>query len=293
MTTRESYLDFMQRREEAESNPMFKKFWTNQERRYVKPFHIFGNVWYVGDSWVCVHLIETSAGLLLIDAGNIGAAPMLVHAIWSLGFRPDDVKWIILSHGHVDHFGAANFFKRMFGTQIYIGEPDAVTKEQQPELIYLQDAHNLGEDLYPVDHVICDGDTLHFGDLTIQCRLVPGHTKGCVALFFPVTENERTVRAGYYGGFGFNTLTKAYLREIGDTTYSMRQIYLQSLRSVMDEPVDLFLGNHTDNNHVLEKREKIIAGCGENPFLNSSEWKMFLQAKEQEMLAYIADPANN
>ena len=55
MTTRESYLDFMQRREEAESNPMFKKFWTNQERRYVKPFHIFGNVWYVGDSWVCVH----------------------------------------------------------------------------------------------------------------------------------------------------------------------------------------------------------------------------------------------
>ena len=142
----------------------------------------------------------------------------------------------------------------MFGTQIYIGEPDAVTKEQQPELIYLQDAHNLGEDLYPVDHVIRDGDTLHFGDLTIQCRLVPGHTKGCVALFFPVTENERTVRAGYYGGFGFNTLTKAYLREIGDTTYSMRQIYLQSLRSVMDEPVDLFLGNHTDNNHVLEKR---------------------------------------
>lgn len=293
MTTRESYLDFVRRREEAESNPLFKKFWTNQERRFVQPFHIFGNVWYVGDSWVCVHLIETSAGLLLIDAGNIGATPMLIHAIWSLGFRPDDVKWIILSHGHADHFGAANFFKRMFGTQIYIGEPDAITKEQQPELIYLQDAHNLGEDLYPVDHVIRDGDTLCFGDQTIQCRLVPGHTKGCVALFFPVTEDDRTVRAGYYGGFGFNTLTKAYLTEIGDTAYSMRQVYLHSLRSVMDEPVDLFLGNHTDNNHVLEKREKMIAGCGENPFLNSSEWKTFLQAKEQEMLAYIADPANN
>lgn len=40
----------------------------------------------------CVHLIETSDGLLLIDAGNIGAAPMLVYAIWSLGFRLDNVK---------------------------------------------------------------------------------------------------------------------------------------------------------------------------------------------------------
>lgn len=132
----------------------------------------------------------------------------------------------------------------MFGTQ---SESDAITKDQQPELVYLQDTHNLGEDLYPVDHVSRDGDILRFRNLTIQCRLVPGHTKGCVALFFPVTENDRTIRAGYYSGFGFNTLTKAYLTEIGDTTYSMRQVYLYSLCSVMDEPAGLFLGNHTDN----------------------------------------------
>lgn len=37
---------------------------------------------------------------------------MLIHSIWEMGFRPQDVKWIILSHGHVDHFGAAPFSGR-------------------------------------------------------------------------------------------------------------------------------------------------------------------------------------
>lgn len=50
MTTRESYFDFVQQCGEAESTPIFKKFWTNQERRYVQPLHILGNAWYVSDS---------------------------------------------------------------------------------------------------------------------------------------------------------------------------------------------------------------------------------------------------
>lgn len=291
MITLENYQAFVEARERFERERL-AHYWLEQEKRFVPPFRVFGNVWYVGDSWVCVHLVQTDAGLLMIDAGNVGATPMLIHAIWSLGFSPADVKWIILSHGHVDHFGAANFFHRMFGTEIYIGEPDAVMKEQHPELTYLQDARNICEDLYPVDHVIHHNDVLQFGDLRIDCRLVPGHTAGCVALFFDAMENGQTVRVGYYGGFGFNTLTKEYLQEIGDTNYQMRETYLQSLRSVMDEPVDLFLGNHTSNNHLMEKRQLQLSDCDKNPFLNKTEWREYLQQKEQELLAYMADPAN-
>lgn len=62
-------------------------------------------------------------GLLLFDAGNCGngATAMLINAIWEAGFHPSDVKWLVLSHGHVDHIGAVNFFRRMFGTKIYLG----------------------------------------------------------------------------------------------------------------------------------------------------------------------------
>ena len=100
------------------------KYWINQEERYIEPFQIFGNLYYVGDTWVCVHIVDTGAGLLMLDAGNCGNTALLIESIWEMGFRPEDVKWIILSHGHADHFGAVGFFRRMYGTKIYMGEPD-------------------------------------------------------------------------------------------------------------------------------------------------------------------------
>ena len=111
------------------------KYWINQEERYIEPFQIFGNLYYVGDTWVCVHIVDTGAGLLMLDAGNCGNTALLIESIWEMGFRPEDVKWIILSHGHADHFGAVGFFRRMYGTKIYMGEPDVRMFENNPEQI--------------------------------------------------------------------------------------------------------------------------------------------------------------
>ena len=86
----------------------------------IEPFRLWNNVWFVGSQAVSVHLIDTGDGLLLIDSGNAGATAMLVQAIWEAGFNPKDVKWIIHSHGHLDHIGGAIFFQRMYGTKLYL-----------------------------------------------------------------------------------------------------------------------------------------------------------------------------
>ena len=116
MSMRSEYEEYIARQEKLKPHPM-AKYWINQESRYVKPFRMYGNLYYVGDDWVCAHLVDTGDGLLLFDAGNCGggATAMLVQAIWEAGFNPTDVKWLVLSHGHVDHIGAVNFFRRMFG----------------------------------------------------------------------------------------------------------------------------------------------------------------------------------
>lgn len=124
MSMKEDYQNYCERRAEFEKNPM-SKYWTEQNTRYMEPFRMFGNVYYVGDSWVCVHLIDTGDGLLLIDAGNCENTAMLIYSIWKAGFDPADVKWLIISHGHVDHIGGAKFMREMFGTKIYMGAPDA------------------------------------------------------------------------------------------------------------------------------------------------------------------------
>ena len=218
MSLQSDYQDFLQRHEKQMSGPL-AKYWKNQEARYVHPFRIFGNVWYVGDDWVCVHLIDTGDGLLLIDCGNTGATAMLVNAIWEAGFNPADVKWLVLSHGHLDHIGGAAFFRNMFGTKIYLGAPDAKMYREHPELSFIQDAGNVSEALVMPDVEINDGDVIRFGNTDVRFYLSPGHTMGVISCFFDAHEGEKTVRCGYYGGFGFNTLQKDYLIEIGDPEY--------------------------------------------------------------------------
>jgi len=293
MTLRESYEAYMARREELAQDRM-GHYWLDQESRYVHPFQLYGNVWYVGDSWVCVHLIDTGDGLLLIDSGNCGAEAMLVNAIWEAGFNPADVKWIIHSHGHLDHIGAANFFKRMFGTKLYLGEPDARMFRERPEISAIQDTHDDADFLFTPDYEIKEGDVLTFGNTTMTFYLVPGHTDGCVACFFDADGPEGVKRCGYYGGFGFNTLQKDYLIEIGDPDYHTRTVYLNSLAKVRDQKVEIFLGNHCVNNDTLGRRERQLADPeGPNPFIDETLWGCYLDQKRDELLAFMADPANN
>lgn len=293
MAIRQEYEEYERLRETARHSQM-AHYWFDQESRYVHPFQVYGNVWYVGDSWVCVHLIDTTEGLLLIDSGNMGAEAMLVQSIWEAGFDPAQVKWIIHSHGHVDHIGAANFFKRMFGTKLYLGEPDARMFRERPELSVIQEAGSLTAGLFVPDGEIHDGDVLTFGDTAISFFLVPGHTEGCIACFFDARDGAETRRCGYYGGFGFNTLQKDFLEDIGDTDYRARTVYLESLAKVRDQRAEIFLGNHCINNQTLERRRKQLEDpLGPNPFVDEGAFGSYLDEKRDALLAFMADPANN
>lgn len=292
MSMKSDYTTYLQQQRQLRQKAT-SKFWINQEQRYVEPFQMYGNLYYVGDSWVCVHIIDTGAGLLMIDAGNCGAGTMLVHSIWKLGFDPSNVKWIILSHGHADHFGAVTFFKQMFDTKIYIGAPDAKMLRERPELSMVQESGNCMDTLFDIDVEIHDHDILKFGNTEIRFRLVPGHTEGCIACFFDAVNGKDKKRVGYYGGFGFNTLQKDFLMEIGDTDFTMRKQYLNSLEKVRNETVELFMPNHTANVNLLQKREYMINHPGENPFINSNAWGEYLDQKKKELLELIADPTQN
>lgn len=65
MSVRKEYEEYLKRQNKLK-NTKTGKFWIEQESRYVEPFCIYGNLYYVGDSWVCVHTVETgdAAGVL-------------------------------------------------------------------------------------------------------------------------------------------------------------------------------------------------------------------------------------
>lgn len=145
------------------------------------------------------------------------------------------------------------------------------------------------DELIAPDVEIRDGDELTFGSVKMKFYLVPGHTEGCISFFFDVTGGNRTVRAGYYGGFGFNTLAADYLTEIGDLQCHMREIYLDSLKKVRNEHVDFFLGNHCINNHMAEKLEKIKNGADSSVWIDSQEWGSYLDEKRDALLVFMKE----
>ena len=95
-----------------------EEFFTSPSIARIEPFKIADNLYYVGDKKVCVHLIDTGDGLILLDSGYIGAEHLLVDSIWRAGFDPKDVRWIIHSHGHSDHYGAIRVIADKYASQI-------------------------------------------------------------------------------------------------------------------------------------------------------------------------------
>ena len=292
MSIQKDYKEFKVKQDAFFSTPM-SKMWRHQEQRYMNPFQMFGNLYYVGETWLCTHLVDTGNGLFLLDAGNFNTSGMLINAIWEAGFNPADIKWVVLSHGHVDHIGNAVFLRNMFGCKLYIGDPDANMFTKNPAMSFIHHNPDITAGLFAPDAVIRDGDKLQFGNTEIKFVLVPGHTAGAIACFFDVTDGKETKRAGYYGGFGFNTLSKNYLQDIGDTDYTMRQVYLASLNKVINEHVDIFLGNHANNNNIVEKRGYQLQHPDTNPYIDPGEWRKYLEEKKNALLALMQNPENN
>ena len=271
----------------ARSAKKNEDYFCNPAKYYVKPFQILGDLYYVGDARCCVHLLDTHDGLILFDSGMQHTVHLLVQAIWELGFNPKDVRCIIHSHGHYDHFGAANDFKALYGCKNYLSAADAVSLRKNPERALLAYNPNPWANIFTPDEELQDGDHIRIGDKDIRCVLVPSHTPGTMAFFFDLQDCGKTYHVGYYGGVGFLSIYKDFLEQY-HLPYTLQDEYLSSIEKVYEEEVDIVLGNHPSQNSTLEKRQLLLDKPeGPNPFIDPYEWKDFLDVIRKELKVFI------
>ena len=64
-------------------------------------------------------LVADDSGVMLIDAGFPGSRNDVLTSLRRLGFGPNDVRAILLTHAHVDHFGSAIWFAKTHCTPVY------------------------------------------------------------------------------------------------------------------------------------------------------------------------------
>ncbi len=256
---------------------------------YKETFQLCSNLWHIGGISNPSYLLDTGDGLLLLDTGGPYTAYQIIQHINELKKNVLDVRWILHSHGHIDHFGSTRVISELTGAKTYIGAEDKNIANGTLDLSWAKELNTVYNAPFEADVLLHDGDILHFGNTTFKCLAAPGHTQGTMAYFFNVEDNGTELRAGMHGGVGFNSMQMSFLRKYG-LSANCRKQFLHGLERLKKEHVDIFVGNHLPNNHSDEKIQmKKQNPDGKNPFIDSSEWHRFLTQTEINFQHFLAN----
>ena len=238
----------------------------------IAPFNMFGNLYFVGSSKVSVHIIKTEVGLVMIDTGYPDMFEQILNSMEALSLNPADICAIFHSHGHIDHFGTTLKFKELSGAKTYISRIDNDIVNGKLDLSWAEELDLARLPFFDCDVLIEDGDEFAFGSTKVRCRLTPGHTDGVMSYFVNVTDGKEEYIAAMHGGAGINTLQKDFLENRG-LSFDCRKNMINSAEALMDEKVDIVLGNHPQQNNTVGKLEKVQSG---EKIVDSGEWQRFL-----------------
>lgn len=164
----------------------------------LKPNKVFDNVYCIGSVSVVAWVIETSDGLILIDSmWDDRDAKLIEEGIKGFGLDPKDLKYIILSHGHGDHYGGANYLRNKYAAKVVLTKTDT-------NLMYNLNtgANSPRSTKTKVDIYSKDKDVIKLGDTSITILETPGHTAGCSSFIFPVKYKGKEYTAVLWGGTG-------------------------------------------------------------------------------------------
>ena len=224
---------------------------------------IFDNVYAIGNKGTVAYVIQTSAGLQMIDSLSANQVDtQLLPGFQKLGLDPAQVKMIVMGHGHADHFGGSPYMQDHYGSKVYISAADWNLMENPPP--GRGGKKGPPQVLPKHDQVVAEGQPIVLGDLKLTPVAIPGHTPGSMGYIFEVKDNGKAHMAAIYAG---TILTPAPISDEG------LQTYLKSVAHFKEETkkakVDVEIQNHPLMDPIQAKLDKLAARKkGEpNPFV--------------------------
>jgi metallo-beta-lactamase class B len=168
----------------------------------IRPTRVFDNLYAFGRTSTVVWAITTADGILLIDAGYPDQLEsVLLPQMRAAGLDPAGVRYVLVAHGHADHFGGASYFQQR-GARVALSAADWDLIENPPPAPAGAPAAPAATGLPPPrrDVVVADGAPISFGGVEITPVLIPGHTPGALGFVFRVADGARTHTAALFGG---------------------------------------------------------------------------------------------
>ena len=208
----------------------------DRSKWHADPVKVFDNLYFVGQTEYSAWAVTTSDGIIVVDAlWDYSVEDEVVNGLKKLGLDPAKIKYVLVSHGHIDHAGGAKLLQDRFGARVILSAVD-------------WDLLDRNKQSWPKpkrDMVATDGQRLTLGDTTLTLYLTPGHTPGTISTLIPVKDSGKPHLVAEWGGTAFNfTITPDKPRKYWFETYINSA---ERFRDVVAKAgADVLIANHTN-----------------------------------------------
>lgn len=254
------------------------------------PFAVFGDTYYVGTRGLSAVLITSPQGHILIDGGSPESAPMIAQHIRQLGFKLEDVKFILNSHDHFDHAGGISELQKLSGATVLASvQGEKVLRSGQP---------SKGDPQYgdlpamkPVANTraVADGEVVKLGPLAVTARYTPGHTQGGVSWTWRSTENGKAAAMVYADSL--NAFAAKPFRYSDSKSYPTALADIKkSIATVAGLDCDILISAHPGASDLFERLAK-QPKLGNAAFIDRQACRAYAEAGTERLNKTLAAEA--
>jgi metallo-beta-lactamase class B len=205
---------------------------------------VFDDLYFLGDRNVSVWALKTSAGIVLFDAQhNDLVEDRVINGMKTLGLDPATIRYVVVTHGHDDHYGGALLLQERYGARVIMGAADWDAPTDQ-------NLRGFREPM-PKRDISSRGQVLVVGDTKIRLIATPGHTPGTLSAIFDVHDGGRRHVVGLWGG-GFPHESVDAMKAFATSAEKWGRLSSQAR-------VDVVVSNHPKNDESLGKLQALAA----------------------------------
>jgi len=249
------------------------------------PFHIAGNLYYVGTADLASYLVVTPKGLILINSNLASSPPLIRKGVEALGFKWSDIKILLISHAHYDHCAGSATILKETGAKYEVMDADVSVVESggRTDFQYGSDATMHFAPAH-VDRVLHDADTVSLGGVVLTAHLTAGHTRGTTTWTVDEREGGRLLHVVIVGSPNVNPGYKL----VGNAVYPrITADYKHEFAVLNSLPCDIFLGAHGGYFDLKEKYAKFKNG-DRDAFIDPGGYKAYVADRSQAFETELA-----
>lgn len=257
-----------------------------------EPFAIYGNTYYVGPHGVSSVLITTPQGHILIDGGSPESPKQIAAHIRQLGFKVEDIKYILNSHEHFDHAGGIAELQKLSAATVLTSRAGAAvlstgrTSKADPQF------SNLPPTMAPIAKVraLADGEVLSLGGVKVTAHYTPGHTAGGVSWTWQSREGERVANMVYADSL--TAYAAKPFRYSGSPTYpTVRADLERSIALVAALPCDILISAHPEYGD-LWTRHAAAATAGHAAYIDTAGCRNYAAKGQARLTELLTEEAS-